>query len=198
MVFLRSSVSATAIMVCIVSALLLSSPASAADPAGVQFTFFDVNAPDTDQVKGVRFPTIYGKGNTNLVGWDIPILAWSELDSLQGVHWAPWLISGNHIRGDMTGVTASAVNWHEGQDTGLNIGFLNLTNNVKGLNWAFVNVGQGYTVADVGLVNVSQKSNFQLSWVNVTQELDGLQIGLVNCAKNGFLPCFVLFNFSSK
>jgi hypothetical protein len=179
-------------------ALIGALPARAADPAAVQFSFFDVNAPDTDQVKGVRFPTIYGKGNTNLVGWDIPILAWSELDSLQGVHWAPWLISGNHIRGDMKGVTVSAVNWHEGQDTGVNLGLLNLTNNVAGVNWSFVNYAKGHSAVDVGFVNVSDKSNFQLSWVNVTQKLDGLQLGLINCAKNGFLPCFVLFNFGTE
>ena len=181
-----------------IGAILFSLPVQAEDPAGVQFSFFDVNTPDTNQVKGVRFPVLYGKGNTNLTGWDVPVLAWSELDSMTGLHWAPWLISGNHIRGEMNGVAISAVNWHEGQDTGVNFGFVNITKNVKGLNLSGVNFSEGYTMADVGLVNVSQKSNFQLSWVNVTQKLDGVQIGLINCAKNGFLPCFPIFNFGSE
>jgi hypothetical protein len=181
-----------------IGVILFSLPVQAAEPAAVQFSFFDVNAPDTDQVKGVRVPVLYGKGNTNLTGWDLPVLAWSELNSMTGLHWAPWLISGNHIRGEMNGVAAGAVNWHEGKDTGVNFGVVNITNNVKGLNLSAVNVSKGYTVADVGLVNVSQKSNFQLSWVNVTTELHGLQIGLINCAKNGFLPCFPIFNFGEE
>lgn len=80
----------------------------------------------------------------------------------------------------------------------MNLGFVNVTNNVKGLNWSAVNYSKGYSVVDVGAVNISQKSNFQLSVVNVTQELDGLQIGLINCAKNGFLPCFIFFNFGTS
>jgi hypothetical protein len=98
----------------------------------------------------------------------------------------------------MVGIAWGLFNWHEGLDTGLNVGFANITNNVNGLNWGAVNVSQGKTVADVGAVSISKESNFQLSLVNVTEQLDGLQIGFINCAKNGFLPCFVLFNFGSK
>jgi hypothetical protein len=35
----------------------------------------------------------------------------------------------------------------------------------------------------------------QLGLVNLTDNLTGLQIGLANVAKNGFLPVFVIFNF---
>ena len=84
----------------------------------------------------------------------------------------------------MTGVSVGLFNWHEGKDTGVNFGAVNVTNNVTG--------------AEFGWVNISKKSNFQLSLVNVTDEIHGAQIGLLNCAKNGFLPCFIFFNFGSS
>ena len=65
-------------------------------------------------------------------------------------------------------------------------------------NWSVVNYAKGHTVADVGLVNISDSSNFQLSFFNMTRKIEGLQIGLLSCAGNGFLPCFVLFNFGKS
>jgi hypothetical protein len=174
----------------------LAAPAQAATP--VQLSFFGANLPEDNEVTGVRFPVIYGQGNAAVRGLDLQIVAFSEMDSLTGISF-PLLVGGaNRIRGDMTGVAWGLFNWHQGQDTGLNVGFANITNNVNGLNWGAVNVAQGYSVADVGAVSISEKSNFQLSLVNVTDEIDGLQIGFLNCAKNGFLPCFVLFNFGSS
>ena len=178
-----------------VIAILSLSVANAQTP--FQFTFFEFNAPVADQVSGVRFPAIYGKGGGDIVGLDFGLLAFSEMKSLRGVAWSV-LPTANHITGEMTGISASLLNWHEGQDTGINFGAVNITNNVTGLNWSFVNFSKGYTTADVGAISISQKSNFQLSFVNVTEEIDGIQIGLLNCAKNGFLPCFVFFNFGSS
>ena len=178
-------------------AMLSLSAANAQEAAPVQFTFFDFNAPEASQVSGVRFPAIYGKGGGDVVGLDFGLLAFSEMKSLKGVAFSVFP-TANHITGEMTGIAASLVNWHEGQDTGVNVGAVNVTNNVKGLNWGAVNFSKGYTVADVGAVSISQKSNFQLSFVNITQEIDGIQIGLLNCAKNGFLPCFIFFNFGTS
>jgi len=176
--------------------MLTIGPAHAGTP--IQFSFFDFNAPEASEVSGVRFPAIYGKGGGDITGLDLQLLAYSEMESLKGVS-VPLLLGGaNRIKGEMVGVSAGLFNWHEGQDTGLNIGGVNVTNNVKGMNWGVVNIAEGYSVADIGTVNISQKSNFQLSAVNVTEELDGLQIGFLNCAKNGFLPCFVLFNFGTS
>jgi hypothetical protein len=176
--------------------LLLVAPAQAETP--FQLSFFDFNAPEDKTVSGVRFPVIYGQGGGDVRGLDLQILAYSEMDSLRGISFPLILGGANRIRGEMVGIAWGLFNWHEGQDTGLNVGFANITNNVDGLNWGAVNVAQGKTVADVGAVSISKQSNFQLSLVNVTEELDGLQIGLINCAKNGFLPCFVFFNFGSK
>ena len=161
--------------------LVTMTTANAAAP--VQIAFFDLKAPRDPDVTGVRFPAIYAKGGT-VQGVDLQLLAFSEMDNLRGVSF-PLLIAGaNRVHNEMTGVAFGVFNWHEGQDTGVNIAFLNMTNNVKG--------------AELGWVNISQKSNFQLAWVNVTQEIDGVQIGLLNCAKNGFLPCFPFVNFGSS
>jgi hypothetical protein len=175
-------------------AATLVAPAQAATP--IQLSFFDINLPEDNEVTGVRFPAIYGKDGGDVRGLDLQLLAFSEMESLRGISFPLLWAGANRVRGEMTGIAWGLFNWHEGQDTGLNVGFANVTNNVQGLNWGAVNVAQGYSVADVGAVSISKKSNFQLSLVNVTDEIDGLQIGLLNCAKNGFLPCFVLFNFA--
>jgi len=162
-------------------ALLSISAANAAAP--VQIAFFDLKAPRDPDVTGVRFPAIYAKGG-DVQGADLQLLAFSEMNSLKGISF-PLLIAGaNHIYGEMTGVSVGLFNWHEGKDTGVNFGAVNVTNNVTG--------------AEFGWVNISKKSNFQLSLVNVTDEIHGAQIGLLNCAKNGFLPCFIFFNFGSS
>jgi hypothetical protein len=173
--------------------MLSFSIANAAAP--VQFSFFDFNAPKASEVTGVRFPAIYGKGGGDIKGIDFQLLAYSEMNSLTGVSFPLLVVGANRISGEMNGVSLGLFNWHEGQDTGVNWGAVNITNNVKGLNLGLLNIADGHTVADVGMVNISESSNFQLSWVNVTQQLNGLQLGLVNCAKNGFLPCFIFFNF---
>ncbi len=171
-------------------AMLASFSVSAADTTPIQFSFFDFNAPKTKDVSGVRFPAIYGKQGGNVKGVDFQLLAWSEMESLQGVSFPLVIAGGNKISGDMTGVAFGLLSWHMGNDTGVNVSGVNLTNNVKGLNWGFVNYATGYTVADVGAVSISTKSNFQLGIFNKTDEIAGVQIGLFNCAKNGFLPCF--------
>jgi hypothetical protein len=178
-------------------ATLSFSMANAAAP--VQFSFFDFNAPKASEVEGVRFPAIYGKGGGNITGLEINLLAYSEMESFKGFQ-LPIIagIGANRITGDMTGVSWSLFNWHEGQDTGWNAGVVNMTANVKGVNTGVVNYSTGHTIVDLAYgVNISKSSNFQLSFVNVTQEINGVQIGLINCAKNGFLKCFVIFNFGS-
>ena len=182
---------------CIAAAVAVLSATSAMAATPIQLSIFGLNAPDEKEVTGVRFPVLYGQGEADVRGVDFGVFAFSEMDSMKGVAFS-LLPAANRIRNEMVGISTGLFNWHEGQDTGINLGFANITNNVSGLNWSFLNYAQGYTVADVGAVNISQKSNFQLSFVNVTQELNGIQIGFINCAKNGFLPCFVLFNFGSE
>lgn len=187
-----------ALLLSVVTAFATLHGVPAAAEAPFQLAVFDTQLPEAEQVSGVRVPVLYGKDGGNVRGLDVQLLAYSEMKSLSGIAF-PLLVGGaNRISGDMNGVALGLFNWHQGQDTGLNLGFANVTNNVKGLNWGVVNVADGYTVADVGIVSVSQKSDVQVSFVNVTKELGGLQIGLINCAKNGFLPCFPLVNFPRR
>jgi hypothetical protein len=168
---------------------------ASADPAPAQFSAFDFNAPDTSEIKGVRLSAIYGKSG-NVTGVDFTI-GLSELDNLTGVSF-PLIFGANRIRNSMTGVGIGIVNLHEGTDKGVNVGLLNLTNDVQGLNWGSINISTGTTLADVGFVNISDTSTFQLAVFNKTDILEGIQIGLLNCASNGFFPCFPIFNFAEK
>jgi len=155
-----------------------------------------LNAPKTKDVTGARFSFLYGKQGGNIKGVDIQLLSFSEMESLKGVSFSPIsLVGANKITGNMTGAAFGLFNNHKGNDVGVNLAVVNLTNNVQGLNWGAVNVSTGTTLADVGLVSLSKKSTFQLGFFNKTDDIDGVQIGLINCAKNGFLPCFpfVLF-----
>jgi hypothetical protein len=168
---------------------------ASADPAPAQFSAFDFNAPDNSEVKGVRLNAIYGQTG-NVTGVDF-VIGLSDLDNLTGVSF-PVIIGANRIRNSMTGVAFGIVNLHEGTDKGVNLGLLNLTNDVQGLNWGGVNISTGTTLADVGFVNISDTSTFQLAIFNKTDILEGIQIGLLNCASNGFFPCFPIFNFAGK
>ena len=38
----------------------------------------------------------------------------------------------------------------------------------------------------------------QLGFINVTNDLQGVQVGLINFARNGFLPVFPFFNIDGR
>jgi hypothetical protein len=96
----------------------------------------------------------------------------------------------------MKGASLGIFNWNTGKTTGVNLAAVNVTNDVKGLNWSAVNYSEGYTMADIGIASFSNKSNFQFGLFNKTNTIDGVQIGLINCADNGFLKCFPIINFA--
>jgi hypothetical protein len=68
---------------------------------------------------------------------------------------------------------------------GAQLGFVNLAQDMKGLQYGFVNWTKG------------NMTGLQLGFVNYTETMKGVQIGLVNIIKNNtmFLPVFVFFNF---
>ena len=103
------------------------------------------------------------------------------------------------LTGNMSGCATSLINVHTGKDTGVNAAFVNRTNSVEsGANIGFVNIADGYTMVDLGGLNVSGRSSVQLGFLNVTKKLTGVQIGFLNIADNGFLPMFPIFNFPKK
>ena len=46
--------------------------------------------------------------------------------------------------------------------------------------------------------NVSKKSQFQIGFINITEEITGFQLGFINMAENGFFPFFPFFNYAKK
>ncbi len=176
--------------------LSLSAAVQAEGPAVLQFsTLNNTNAPANDSVEGARLAFIHGR-TRNVSGIDFSI-GLSEVDNLKGIS-LPLYFGGNRVRNEMKGVSFGLLNWHEGNDSGANVGMLNLVNNVEGLNLGFVNVSSGETMIDVSAVNIAEKAKFQLAFFNKTDRLEGIQIGFLNCAENGFFPCFPIFNFAEK
>jgi len=72
-----------------------------------------------------------------------------------------------------------------------------LTEGVKGSQSSFVNVSKNAVGDQGGIVNIAQDSKgTQWGLVNFAKNNEGLQIGLINIMDNGWLPCFILFNYS--
>jgi hypothetical protein len=96
----------------------------------------------------------------------------------------------------MTGVLLAFFNWMPSKTTGLNMSTVNETGDVKGANLAFVNYSEGDTAFDWAAVSISKSSTVQLGIVNITENIKGVQIGLLNCAGNGLFKCLPFMNFA--
>jgi hypothetical protein len=176
-----------------VAAALLS-PTLQASQTPVMFSTIDgFNAPNAESVTGVRLALFHGKVN-QVKGVDLAAFGLSETNKTTGVNLN--FFGAAKVNKEMTGASLGIVNWQEGNTVGANIGAVNLTNNVKGANVSFVNYSTGHTLVDVGAVSVSQQSTVQVGLFNKTAQIDGIQIGLLNCADNGFFKCFPLVNWS--
>lgn len=172
----------------------LLSPAIQASETPVMFSTVDgFNAPNTQSVTGVRLAVFHGKVN-QVKGLDIAAFGLSETNNTTGVNLN--FFGAAKVNQKMTGASLGIVNWQEGNAVGANIGAVNLTNNVKGANVSFVNYSTGHTLVDVGAVSFSQQSTVQVGLFNKTAQIDGIQIGLLNCADNGFFKCFPFVNWS--
>jgi hypothetical protein len=172
--------------------VLLHAGAAAAE-TGFQFSTINLRAPDDPDVGGVRLSLLHGK-NRSVRGLDWGILSLSETGNLTGVA----LVCGvAKLTGDLKGgASFSLINMHSGRDTGMNGAFINILNNPsQAFNVAFIGVADGKTLIDLGGVNVSDASNVQLGFVNVTRRIENFQFGFLNIAENGFLPVFPVINF---
>ncbi|GEA52115.1 hypothetical protein VIN01S_29190 [Vibrio inusitatus NBRC 102082] len=175
-----------------IAASMASSFAFAQTP--VMFSTIDMNAPQDNSVQGVRLSVLHGK-TSEVKGVDVSLLGMSETDRTTGLNLNLWF-GANKVNQEMKGLSWGWFNWNTGKTTGVNLGLANITHNVEGLNWSAVNYSDGTTMADVGLVSLSNKSNIQVGIFNKTKDIDGVQIGLINCADNGFFKCFPIVNFA--
>ncbi|CAH0532408.1 hypothetical protein VST7929_00237 [Vibrio stylophorae] len=172
----------------------LVSPSVLADSTPVMFSSINgFNAPSAQKVNGVRLAVLHGQVQ-EVNGVDFSVLGLSESDRTTGVNFGLFFGAAK-VNQEMKGASLGLLNWNEGETLGANVGLVNMTHDVRGLNWSAVNYSDGYTMADVGFASISDKSNFQLGLFNMTNEIDGVQIGLLNCADNGFLKCFPFINF---
>lgn len=186
---------------------LLSFTALAAEPFMLSLPG-NTNVPNGSQdVSGARLSLLYGEANS-VRGLNVSILGLSDVNTMTGLDFG-WFFGASRVQNDFKGVGFGWVNWHEGRDTGANIGFVNFVNDVNGLNLGAVNYSQGQTTVNVGLVNVglneslidvgfinySESTSFQVGLINATKNLDGLQVGLINYAENGIFPVLPLINF---
>jgi hypothetical protein len=123
---------------------------------------------EPESVGAFRFSLFYGS-NQDLTGFD-----WT-------------LIGLARLKGNLTGVQLSTVGWVEGPEIkGAQLTLVNIAHHaaVTGLQWGVFNRAKSVTGLQLGIVNWADQLN------------KGLQIGLVNIAKNGFLPVFVITNFN--
>lgn len=168
----------------------IATSAQAEEP--FQFAAPGVRVPDDPHVNGIRFSVIEGR-NQRIRGVDFGLLSLSQTEDLYGFS---AVFGIGHLTGNLRGFASGAVNLHEGVDRGFNGAFVNLVHTMKnGANVAFVNIVDDYSMVDVGGLNTSARSSVQLGFVNVTRRIEGLQLGFINVADNGFMPVFPFFNF---
>ena len=176
----------------LVSLLVSMVSQSALAGAAFQFAAPNVRTPDDPTVNGVRFSVIHGS-NQSVRGADFGLISLSETGDLFGFG---AVIGMGKLSGNLTGCAVGLVNLHSGVDTGVNAAFVNRIHTMKnGANVGFVNVADGYTMVDVGGLNVSDRSTVQLGLMNITNKIESFQFGFINIAENGFLPVFPIFNF---
>jgi hypothetical protein len=174
----------------VLSLLAFSQLALAETP--FQFAAPNLRAPDDPNVNGIRFALFHGS-NQRVRGVDLGFLSLSETADLSGFS---AVLGMGKLGGDLHGCATGLINVHSGRDTGLNAAFVNRVDTVaSGANLGFVNVTDGYTMVDLGGVNVSDRATVQVGFLNVARKLTGVQLGFLNLAENGFLPMFPFFNF---
>jgi hypothetical protein len=167
-------------------------PTAAFAEVPFQFAAPNLRAPDDPDVNGVRLSVLHGR-NASVRGFDVGVLSMSETRNLSGFS---AIFGIGRVTGEMNGCASALMNLHSSRDSGLNAAFINRIHTLeRGANVAFINVADGFTMVDVGGLNVSDRSKVQVGFVNVTKKLDSVQIGFINAAENGFLPVFPFFNF---
>ena len=176
---------------------------------GFQFNLAGNQVPESEDVSGLRLNIFYGK-TADVSGVDFNLLALGESDNFKGLQFG--FIDANKVNNSFTGLGTGLVNMHQGQSkgvlwalfnrsndvTGVLLGLVNMSNEVKGAQFGAVNYSTGRSTVDLGLVNISQGATFQMGLLNMTDDLTGVHLGIINMAKTGFLPIFPFFNIDGR
>lgn len=170
--------------------LFFAAPAFA--QAAFQFTAPGVRRPDDPAVEGVRFSLFHGK-NTDMSGFDLGLASFSESENRSGL---AIVLGLSKTTGKSSGLNSGLVVLHAGEATGVNAAFINQIDTLSsGANIGFLNITKGYSSLDISGIAVSDRSTVQIGFVNITKKIEGVQLGFLNIAENGFLPVFPFFNF---
>lgn len=168
---------------------LLAAPAAA--QVSFQFSAAGAQSPEDPNVDGFRLVLFYGK-NQSVSGFDFGIASFSEAVNSSGFSMI-WGIG--RVTGRSSGLASSFVNIHESTDTGMNAAFINSVQRMEsGVNLGFINVTDGYTSADISGIGIAKRAKVQIGFINIADEIEGVQIGFLNFAENGIFPFFPLFN----
>ena len=124
---------------------------------------------DDEDIRGIRLNILYGV-NENVSGLDFGLI--------------------NHTNGDMTGFELGAVNVTDGDFYGWQAGLVNLIQgDLTGIQFsggAIANLAAGVEGAQIawGFNRASAIRGFQLSLVNVADDMHGIQVGLINIIRS--------------
>lgn len=163
--------------------VLLPAPSRAQDnPFQIAFIGPTMQLVDDDEdVRGIRLNLIYGV-NQNVSGLDLGLI--------------------NHTNGNMTGFELGLANVTDGDFSGWQAGLINVTQGqLTGIQFSggalanFAEAAEGAQIAWV-LNRSSYMRGFQLSLVNVAEDMYGVQVGLINVIRSkGDFPVLPLVNW---
>jgi hypothetical protein len=179
----------------IVSALLVLFAATASADTAFQFTVPGSRMPDDPNVSGFRLSLLHGQADS-MKGFDFGMVSFSQSNDFAGA--GPFFAVAQ-VTGDSSGCLCSFVNVVGGESTGVVGGFINISKTMRsGAVVGFLNITEGYSNVDVSGLAISDKSKVQVGFVNITQEIESVQIGFLNMASNGIFPIMPFFNAPKK
>jgi len=142
-------------------------------------------------VAGGRLHGVQGALGGNVASGDVEMGQFAAGFNIArgNVQGAQGSVGVNITGGEFTGMQMGGVNITGGDFTGVQggVGF-NTAGNVKGLQFAAINVGGDVTGGQVGLINVAKVvRGGQIGLINVSEEVHGVPIGLLTFEKKGQL-----------
>ena len=167
----------------ILCCLVASAATAETSPAPVQLAFAEPLqiVGEERSIQGLRF-AIASVHNRDVTGFDLSGVITHTEGSLLGLQ----IAGANEVTGDAEGVQiAGLVSWVGGGFRGFQL---------SGLGARIEGGGDGVQIGGL-ITDAGSWRGLQLGAMNRAESLDGLQIGLLNFAGNGFLPFFPLFNF---
>ena len=160
---------------------------------GIQMSLF---GNESQYAYGGKLALIVNANGYEMYGISIAGLANFFGDNIIGWQCAGLLNFNGNVTGIQTTLGVNASINRYGQMTGMQIaGLANLASNVDGIQMAllFNKVGEDMNGVQVGLVNCAKKvRGVQIGLYNTTDDLQWIQIGLLNSKRGRLFPCIMI------